>query len=61
MRSTDGNPGAARFAANQLLTLVASSRPLCLVYVYLLELTYGLKKLSDDFEVWTQAAVQEHK
>jgi hypothetical protein len=59
--AADRNPGAARFAVDQLLALLVRLLPAGLAGVYLLELTNGVEKISDDLEVGTQPPVQEHK
>jgi len=59
--SSDWNPGAARFAANQLLALLVRPLPAALAGVYLLELTNGVEKVLNDLEVGTQPPVQEQK
>ena len=59
--SPDWNPGAARFALDQLLALLLGPLPAGLAGVYLLELTNGVEKVSNDPEVGTQPPVQKQK
>jgi hypothetical protein len=58
--SPDWNPGAARFALNQLLALVGPL-PAVRACVYLLELTYGVEKVSNNLEVRTQPPIQKQQ
>ncbi len=46
---------------NQLLALLGRTLLSRLVGIYLLELTNGVEKTSDDLEVGTQPPVQEQK
>jgi hypothetical protein len=55
------NPGAARFAVNQLLAPLVRLLPAALACVHLSELTNGVEKVSDDLEVGTQPPVKEQK
>jgi hypothetical protein len=59
--AADWNPGAARFAVNQLLALLVRPFSGGLACVYLLELTNGVEKVLNDLEIWAQAPVQEQK
>jgi hypothetical protein len=59
--AADWDPGPARFAVNQLLAVLVRPLPAGLACVYLLELTNGVEKISNNLEIGTQPPVQEQK